>query len=79
MAYELIKVPTDGEKITIGPIISTQMACSDPESVMEQEGKYLEALGFADSFRNFSIILNFFDGEGQILASYLNSELQRSQ
>jgi heat shock protein HslJ len=69
----------NGEKITIGPIISTRKACSDPEGVMEQEGKYLEALGFADSFRNFSIILNFFDGEGQILTSYLNSELQRSQ
>jgi heat shock protein HslJ len=68
----------DGEKISIGPIISTQMACSDPEGVMEQEGKYLQALGVADTFRNFGIALIFFDAEGQILASYFNSDLQRN-
>ncbi len=68
----------DGEEITIGPILSTQMACSDPEGVMEQEGKYLQALELADNYRNFGIILNFFNAEGQILASYLSSDLQRS-
>jgi len=68
----------DGEMISIGPIMSTQMACSEPEGVMEQEGKYLQALGFADTFRNFGIVLNFYDAEGQILASYFNSDLQRN-
>ena len=68
----------DGGKISIGPIMSTQMACSDPQGVMEQEGKYLQALDLADTFRNFGIILNFYDAEGQILANYISSDLERN-
>ena len=33
-----------GNQITIGPLASTMMACSEPEGVMEQETQYLAAL-----------------------------------
>ena len=52
----------DGDKIKIGPLASTMMACSDPEGVMEQETQYLAALQMAESYQV----------EGQVL------ELRRS-
>ena len=41
----------DGEMINIGPAITTRMACSDPEGIMEQEMEYLAALGMASSYQ----------------------------
>jgi heat shock protein HslJ len=37
--------------IQIGPLVSTMMACSDPEGVMEQEMQYLAALQTAATYR----------------------------
>jgi heat shock protein HslJ len=39
-----------GDKLTIGEIIQTEMACLDPPGVMEQEQEYLQLLGQASSF-----------------------------
>jgi heat shock protein HslJ len=68
----------DGNKITIGPIISTKMTCSDPDGVTEQEDKYFQAMDLVETFRNFSIALNFYNAEGQILARYYSSDLERN-
>jgi len=46
---------------------------------MEQEGLYLQALESAASFRNFGIILNLFDAEGDILATYFQGDIVRSR
>ena len=61
-AYEI-----DGDQITIGPAITTRMACTDPEGVMEQETAYLAALEMASSYQ-------FEDGQRLIL---LDSEGRR--
>jgi heat shock protein HslJ len=39
-----------GDKLTIGEIVQTEMACLDPPGVMEQEQEYLQLLGQARSF-----------------------------
>lgn len=41
----------DANAIEIGPIIATQMACSAPANVMEQESQYLAALQSAVVFQ----------------------------
>ena len=41
----------DGEKIKVGPLASTMMACADPEGVMEQEAQYLSALQMAETYQ----------------------------
>jgi heat shock protein HslJ len=40
----------DGSKISIGPIASTKMFCSEPAGVMEQESQYLLALESAATY-----------------------------
>ena len=39
-----------GEKISIGEIGMTEMACMDPVGVMDQEQAYLQSLGSAQTF-----------------------------
>jgi heat shock protein HslJ len=68
----------EGNEITIGPILSTQKECSDPDGVMEQEGKYLKALETADTYRNLGIVLNLLDTSGHILAIYYSGELDQN-
>lgn len=60
----------NGSEIKIGPLISTQMACLDPASVMELESKYLSSLDAAGSFQltNESLILQ--DAEGTQLLEF---------
>ena len=41
----------DGDKIKIGPLASTMMACTEPEGVMEQEAQYLSALQMAETYQ----------------------------
>jgi heat shock protein HslJ len=41
----------NGDQITIGPLVSTMMACSEPEGVMEQETQYLAALQSAATYQ----------------------------
>jgi len=57
----------------------TQMACPEPEGVMDQESKYFTALGQAATYRNYSIALVLFDAEGQVLASYVSAEIASSR
>lgn len=69
----------DSSNISIGPILLSQKTCPDPEGVMDQESKYLTALEQAATYRNYSIALVMFDGEGQILASYISAEIASSR
>ena len=39
-----------GNQITIGPLASTMMACSEPEGVMDQETQYLAAIQSAATY-----------------------------
>jgi heat shock protein HslJ len=73
------KYTADSNNISIGPIMATQMACSEPEGVMDQESKYLTALEQAATYRNYSIALVIFDTEDQILASYISAEIASSR
>ncbi|PWB55222.1 MAG: hypothetical protein C3F13_04730 [Anaerolineales bacterium] len=41
----------NGNQITIGPLASTMMACSDPAGVMDQEAQYLAALQSAATYQ----------------------------
>ena len=42
---------TNGNQITIGPLVSTMMACDQPAGVMEQEAQYLAALQSAATYQ----------------------------
>ena len=65
-AYEI-----DGESITIGPAITTRMACGEPEGIMEQETAYLAALEMASSYQFEDQRLILLDSEGRRVVDYL--------
>lgn len=52
----------DGGSIEIGPISMTEMACMDPEGVMDQELYYLEFLGAVSRIQFVDDQLQLFDG-----------------
>lgn len=47
----------NGDQITIGPLASTMMMCSDPAGVMDQEAQYLAALQSAASYQVEGMVL----------------------
>jgi heat shock protein HslJ len=59
----------NGDKISFDALFSTEMACMDPEGVMEQERIYLELLGSADRFElsDSEDVLTIYAGPHQIL------------
>jgi heat shock protein HslJ len=59
----------DGEKISIGPAMTTRMFCAG-EGVMEQEMAYLQALERAATYKIEGETLTLFDAEGLRLAQY---------
>jgi heat shock protein HslJ len=60
-----------GASITIGPIALTQMFCSDPEGIMEQEAQYLAALQNATTYTIKLDQLNLLDAEGTRMVTYV--------
>jgi heat shock protein HslJ len=56
-----------GDKLTFSDIYMTEMACLDPEGVMEQERQYLEMLGMAQTFQASSGRLQIFSAGGEVL------------
>ena len=60
----------DGANIEIGELIQTEMYCTEPEGVMEQEADYLEALSRAGSYEIVRERLTLFDAEGTPLLTY---------
>ncbi|UCD98646.1 MAG: META domain-containing protein [Chloroflexota bacterium] len=61
---------TDGENLTIGPAISTRMACSEPEGIMDQESAYLAALELVTTYRYENDRLILLDSEGRRIVDY---------
>jgi heat shock protein HslJ len=60
----------DGNQITIGPLSSTMMACSDPAGVMEQEAQYLAALGTAATYQIEGTTLELRTKDGALAVDY---------
>jgi len=54
----------DGDSINIGPAISTQKACSEPDGVMETELAYLTALQTAVTFESIANELTLRNADG---------------
>ncbi len=63
---------SDGDKLEIGPAASTLMACAD-EAVNQQEVRYLELLGEADTYRIDAESLEIFDADGMRILQYQRS------
>lgn len=57
-----------GESITIGPVISTQMACA--EDVLTQETQYLAALETAATYRIDGHLMEMRTAEGSLVATF---------
>jgi len=55
----------DGEQLTIGPLASTRMACTD-QALSDQEAAYLAALENTTTFSGTSSMLTLLDDEGLI-------------
>jgi len=60
----------DGEKITIGPAITTRMFCNDPEGIMDQEAQYLAALDMVSAYQFEDDGLVLLDSEGRRVVNY---------
>jgi heat shock protein HslJ len=60
----------DGDSIEIGPAISTQKACSEPEGVMETEFAYLTALQTAVTFESVANELTLRNADGTPAVAY---------
>jgi heat shock protein HslJ len=61
---------TTPPKISIGPLTSTQMACSTPNGVMDQEASYFAALGSAATYSIQGSTLELRTGSGALAASF---------
>ena len=61
---------TDGENITMGPFITTFMACAEPEGIMEQETQYLAALETAATYTIDGLTMNMRTADGATVANF---------
>jgi heat shock protein HslJ len=61
---------TDGNKITIGPLASTRMMCSEPEGVMDQEFQFMEALQSAATYKIEGDVLELRTADGALAANF---------
>ena len=59
-----------GDQITIGPLASTRKFCNDPEGVMDQEARYLSALGTAATYRIDGNSLELRTKDGALAADF---------
>ncbi len=60
----------NGNQITIGPLISTMMACGDPAGVMDQETQYLAALQSAATYQMDGTALELRTKDGALAADF---------
>jgi heat shock protein HslJ len=56
----------EGDQITIGPLASTMMNCSDPEGIMDQEANYLKTLQSAASYQVEGNVLELRTKDGEL-------------
>jgi uncharacterized lipoprotein YbaY len=62
---------TDGNNIAIGPAISTQMFCEQPEGTMDQEAQYLAALQTVATYSIEGERLQMRTAEGSLAVDYV--------
>ena len=70
---------TAAESISIGMPATTRMACAEPDGIMEQEARYLEALHTAASFRFDGDRLVLRTAEGAIAVTLMRAPAELSQ
>ena len=56
-----------GDKLTVRDLFMTEMACVEPQGIMEQERQYLEMLGMGKTFRLSGGQLQIFASGGELL------------
>ena len=61
----------DGDKLSIGPVGSTEMFCVDPEGVMDQETSYLKSLAVVAGYRFEAGKLILLDQTGQPVLAFV--------
>ena len=66
-SYEL-----EGDKIEIGPLGATRMAC--PEAIMDAEQRFMNVLGNAKQVKRDRIDLTLLDGSGNPLAQLVQTD-----
>lgn len=59
-----------GNQIKIGPLISTMMACSEPDGIMDQEMQYLTAIQNAATYLVEGSVLELRMEDGALAADY---------
>jgi heat shock protein HslJ len=59
-----------GDTLTLGTVASTEMACLEPEGVMDQEQAFLAALASATSYRLAGPGLELLDGAGNVVLAF---------
>ena len=65
---------TDGDTISIGPAVMTEIFCSEPEGVMDQESRYLVALETAEIYKVQGLNMEMRTSEGSLVASFKRIE-----
>jgi heat shock protein HslJ len=65
---------TDGDTISIGPAVMTEIFCSEPEGVMDQESRYLAALETAEIYKVQGLNMEMRTSEGSLVASFKRIE-----
>lgn len=63
----------DGTAVTIGSLFMTEMACLEPEGVMEQEGDYLTALGSVVSFKISGSRMEMTNADGMLILVFVSA------
>jgi heat shock protein HslJ len=62
---------SDGDgSISVGPLATTRMMCSDPEGIMEQEQEYLAALQSAATYRMDGTTMEMRTAEGSLAVTF---------
>jgi heat shock protein HslJ len=61
---------TDGDNISIGPAIATEMACFEIEGVMEQEQQYLAALQTAATYKIDGLNMEMRTADGALVGTF---------
>lgn len=61
---------TDGDNINISGVGATEMACLEPEGVMDQEQEFLAALETADTYKIEGLSMEMRTADGALVASF---------
>ena len=64
---------TEGDNISIETAAATEMACFEPEGVMEQEQLYLAALEMAETYKIEGVTMEMRTNEGSLVANFQRS------